>query len=90
MANYFLKNTGGTVTKMYRVSYSTDGGGIKVTGASCTGAGITLPDGTPLSGIDEVVSSEQVLVDLALGNVVVGTVAEYGTLVAALITSQWG
>jgi len=92
MANYYLKNATGEITKMYRLEYTVIGDPveIRVKSASITGVAAVLPDNTVVSGIDEKVDISQVLVDLVLTNVIEGTVAEYGTLVASLVTSQWG
>jgi hypothetical protein len=92
MANYYLKNKTGEITKMYRLEYTaiSDPLEVRVKSASITGVNAVLPDQTIVNGIDEPVDVSQVLIDLVLTSVVEGTVAEYGTLVASLVTSQWG
>lgn len=90
MANHYLKTASGL--RVYRLEYDVLAGPkYEVTGAfvSATGADAVLPNGVAVTRFDQQVSPSQVIVDLVLGNVAVGTVADYRTAAKAMIDTSW-
>ena len=91
MPEYFLKNAGDTVTKMYRLNYGPTGqGGFAVNKAFIAGTAVPLPDGTTTTGQDTEVDVKHVLVDLVLASMVPGTLDEYRALMKTRVDALWG
>lgn len=90
MANYYLKNA--DASRMYRLDYEADeNGGLLVRSAyACaTGVAAELPNKNPIRDVDEPVDPAQVLVDLVVNGLVVGTVAEYRELAKDMTDLKW-
>lgn len=93
MSDYFLGTADGS--RMYRIAYDVQqaaGGTQTFAVRSChvTGVQVVLPSGSAIGdAFDVQITTEEVLVDLALGNVAAASVDAYRAAAKAVIDGQW-